>query len=106
MDDQSLPRRYVREPQGANDGCQADREERQDLGRSFGCGHRAAVWAFSALAALVHHDLHRRVNCVASVSGGSIANGVLATNDISLGPTTRVSEFPAAALAFPGEPND
>ena len=43
-----------------------------------GGGHRATVWAFGALLYLTDANQHRRVSTVASISGGSIANGVLA----------------------------
>lgn len=43
-----------------------------------GGGHRAAVWGWGALLALVDTGAHRDVVSVASVSGGSIANGVIA----------------------------
>ncbi|MEM7141010.1 MAG: hypothetical protein AAF548_08250 [Actinomycetota bacterium] len=43
-----------------------------------GGGQRATVWAFGAVSALVEHGLADEVVCISSVSGGSIANGVLA----------------------------
>jgi len=43
-----------------------------------GGGHRAAAWGFGVLAALVASGNNRDVASIASVSGGSIANGVVA----------------------------
>lgn len=43
-----------------------------------GGGHRATAWAFGALAALVESGANKQVVSVSSVSGGSIANGVVA----------------------------
>ena len=43
-----------------------------------GGGHRATVWAFGALLYLTDAHQQGRVCTVASVSGGSIANGVIA----------------------------
>ena len=43
-----------------------------------GGGHRASLWATGALLGLVDAGVHPDVVSIASVSGGSIANGVLA----------------------------
>jgi hypothetical protein len=43
-----------------------------------GGGHRATAWALGALAALVESDTNADVVDIASVSGGSIANGAVA----------------------------
>ena len=43
-----------------------------------GGGHRAATWGFGAMLALVDSGVNGDVVSVASVSGGSIANGVVA----------------------------
>jgi hypothetical protein len=40
-------------------------------------GHRATLWGFGVLLALVDLGLNRRVTTITSVSGGSIANGVV-----------------------------
>ena len=45
-----------------------------------GGGHRASVWATGVLAAVVDAGLGADVVSVSSVSGGSIANGVVAQN--------------------------
>src|SRR5688500_18985060 len=43
-----------------------------------GGGHRATAWAFGSVAALVATGASREVVSLASVSGGSIANGAIA----------------------------
>lgn len=43
-----------------------------------GGGHRATVWGWGTLLALADAGLNRQVVSIASVSGGSIANGVVA----------------------------
>lgn len=43
-----------------------------------GGGHRATVWALGVLLYLVDAGMNRNVGTISSVSGGSIANGVLA----------------------------
>lgn len=43
-----------------------------------GGGHRATVWGWGAMLALTDAGLNRDVVSIASVSGGSIANGVVA----------------------------
>jgi hypothetical protein len=43
-----------------------------------GGGHRATVWALGTLLYLTDAGQHRRVGTITSVSGGSIANGVIA----------------------------
>lgn len=43
-----------------------------------GGGHRATVWAFGALLYLTDAEKHGDVSAISSVSGGSIANGVIA----------------------------
>jgi predicted acylesterase/phospholipase RssA len=42
-----------------------------------GGGHRATLWGLGVLLALVDLGLNRRVGVITSVSGGSIANGVV-----------------------------
>ena len=42
-----------------------------------GGGHRATLWGLGVLLALVDLGLNRRVSVITSVSGGSIANGVV-----------------------------
>jgi predicted acylesterase/phospholipase RssA len=42
-----------------------------------GGGHRATLWGLGVLLALVDLDLNRRVSVISSVSGGSIANGIV-----------------------------
>jgi hypothetical protein len=44
-----------------------------------GGGHRATVWAFGTLLYLADAGQNERVDVIASVSGGSIANGVVAS---------------------------
>jgi hypothetical protein len=46
-----------------------------------GGGHRASVWGWGALVALADLGVNGDVVSIASVSGGSIANGVLAHGD-------------------------
>lgn len=43
-----------------------------------GGGYRATVWGLGALLYLTDSEQHRRVTSISSVSGGSVANGVLA----------------------------
>jgi len=43
-----------------------------------GGGHRATVWGFGALLYLTDAGKHTEVSAISSVSGGSIANGVIA----------------------------
>ena len=45
-----------------------------------GGGHRATAWGLGVLAALVETSSHQDVVTIASVSGGSITNGVVAVN--------------------------
>jgi predicted acylesterase/phospholipase RssA len=77
-----------------------------------GGGHRATAWAIGTLAALVETGTNQEVVSVASVSGGSIANGAVArAGDLKLhtdgrafaaamGPTLRV--VATDGLFFPG----
>lgn len=67
--------------------AQPERDER-DIGVALsGGGHRATVFGLGALLALADHGLNRRVASVASVSGGSVANGIVMT-DIDFGTAT------------------
>lgn len=52
----------------------------RDMGIALsGGGHRATVFGLGALLALVDAELNQQVTSISSVSGGSIANGVLMT---------------------------
>lgn len=52
----------------------------RDMGIAVsGGGHRATVFGLGALMALVDAELNQQVTSISSVSGGSIANGVLMT---------------------------
>ncbi len=55
-----------------------DMDETRDLGVALsGGGHRATVFALGSLLALADLGLHRRTASISSVSGGSIANGIV-----------------------------
>ena len=58
-----------------------------------GGGHRATAWAIGAVAALVDSGLNRDVVSVASVSGGSIANGTLACAETELSDYESVAHY-------------
>jgi predicted acylesterase/phospholipase RssA len=58
-----------------------------------GGGHRATLWGLGALFYLVDADKHREVAAISSVSGGSIANGVVA-QEVDL-PHTDAATFDA-----------
>jgi hypothetical protein len=58
-----------------------------------GGGHRATMWGLGTLLYLVDADKHREVAAISSVSGGSIANGVVA-HEVDL-PQTDIGTFDA-----------
>lgn len=72
-----------------------------------GGGVRAALFSLGVVIGLIETGCHRRVRCVASVSGGSIVNAALA-HARSLGDFTTVEDFNplasrlAASLALKG----
>ena len=52
----------------------------RDVGIAIsGGGHRATVFGLGALLAVVDMDLNGQVTSISSVSGGSIANGIVMT---------------------------
>ncbi len=57
-----------------------------------GGGHRATVWGLGALLAVADAGLNDRVVSIASVSGGSIANGVIAHDVDYAGPGCTAGE--------------
>ena len=65
-----------------------DEKSGRDLGvAASGGGHRATVFGLGALLALSDCGLNKRVASIASVSGGSVANGIAMT-DIDYGTAT------------------
>lgn len=65
-----------------------DEQPGRDLGVAVsGGGHRATVFGLGALLALSDHGLNKRVASISSVSGGSVANGIVLM-DIDFGTAT------------------
>ena len=65
-----------------------DEQPDRDLGVAVsGGGHRATVFGLGALLALSDHRLNKRVASISSVSGGSVANGIVLM-DIDFGTAT------------------
>lgn len=94
----------------------AEDRDRAHVGVALsGGGHRAALFTAGALMALVDMGVHPRIVSVASVSGGSITNGLVARNcdltatdraglEAALAPGIRA--FTHDGLFFPGKPTD
>lgn len=94
----------------------ASERDRAHIGVALsGGGHRAALFSAGALMALVDMGVNPNVVSVASVSGGSITNGLMAKNcdfvaadraglEAALAPGIRA--FTHDGLFFPGKPTD
>lgn len=66
-----------------------------------GGGVRAALFSLGVVIGLIETGCHRRLRCVASVSGGSILNAALAHAD-SLAGLSSVTEFESVASKLAG----
>jgi Patatin-like phospholipase len=80
-----------------------------------GGGHRAALWGTGTMLALADMDAICDVTTIASVSGGSIANAVLASgpdvstasfDDIGVTSQAALQQWTHDGLFFPGHPTD
>ena len=69
-----------------------------------GGGHRATVWGWGALLALVDMGVNADVVSIASVSGGSIASGVVANAGDYAGMSTSAFEDALRSGATGGRP--
>lgn len=90
--------------------------DRADIGVALsGGGHRAALFTAGALMALVDMGANIRVVSVASVSGGSITNGLIATGcdfattgraELETALAPGIKAFTHDGLFFPGRPTN
>ena len=78
-----------------------DEQPERDLGVAVsGGGHRATVFGLGALLALCDHRLNKRVASISSVSGGSVANGIVLVDiDFGTAPTATFEAHIAPKLA-------